>query len=332
MNELICHKNFNDDTNIINHNINGELALVNVESNDLKLKPWYITGLTDGEGSFQITIQDMKGKGLTGFKPFLEFKITQKKYSHELLIKVKEFFQCGRISVDNSKTETMKYVVTDINDIVGKVIPHFDQYNLKTSKYLNFIDFKEGALLLFEKEHFTLFGISKLRNIKSRMNRARSFEDKFNFCWNHCLEVVPEWIQGFIDGEGSFQCEIIKPRSRTSNYFVNFSLQIKQNNHDVAILNAIKIYFYSGFLKPKFSINSLYETKNCSRSTTTLWIRDVGKVITLLDNYTLFSTKQLDYLDWKQLIYLKAQKEHHSDNGISVMNAIKNGMNSKRFK
>ena len=88
----MCHKNLNSDTNIINQIINGELAKVCIESNDLKLKPWYITGLTDGEGSFQITIQDMKGKGLTGFKPFLEFKITQKKYSLELLIKVKEFF------------------------------------------------------------------------------------------------------------------------------------------------------------------------------------------------------------------------------------------------
>jgi len=60
---------------------------------------------------------------------------------------------------------------------MNKIIPHFDQYNLKTSKYLNSIYFKEGAILLFEKEHYTLVGISKLINIKSRMNRARSFKD-----------------------------------------------------------------------------------------------------------------------------------------------------------
>src|SRR5271170_4644750 len=162
MNELMCHEKFNNDADIINKNLNKELAVSAIlykESKDLKLKPWYITGLTDGEGSFQITIQDMKGKGLTGFKPFLEFKITQKKYSLELLLKVKEFFKCGRISVDNSKTETLKYVVTDINDIISKIIPHFDKYNLKTSKYLNYVDFKEGALLLSNKEHYTLLGI-----------------------------------------------------------------------------------------------------------------------------------------------------------------------------
>lgn len=132
---------------------------------------------------------------------------------------MKEFLNCGRISIDNSKTETMKFVVTDINDIIEKIIPHFDKYNLKTSKFLNYIDFKAGALLMFEKQHYTLNGISKLKDIKSNMNRARSFEDKFNYCWNNCLDVLPEWVQGFIDGEGSFQCEIIKSKRNISNYF-----------------------------------------------------------------------------------------------------------------
>lgn len=77
---------------------------------------------------------------------------------------------------------------------------------------------------MFEKQHFSLEGISNLREIKSNMNRVRSFEDKFNFCWNNCLEVRPEWIQGFIDGEGLFQCEIIKSKRKISNYSINFSL------------------------------------------------------------------------------------------------------------
>jgi LAGLIDADG endonuclease len=76
----------------------------------------------------------------------------------------------------------MKFVVTDISDIISKIIPHFESYNLKTSKYLNYVDFKRGALIMSEKQHFTLEGISKLKDIKSDMNRARSFEDKFNFC------------------------------------------------------------------------------------------------------------------------------------------------------
>lgn len=43
----------------------------------------------------------------------------------------------------------MKFVVTKINDIINKIIPHFDKYNLKTSKYLSFVDFKWGAEELY---------------------------------------------------------------------------------------------------------------------------------------------------------------------------------------
>jgi len=160
----------------------------------LNLSAWYITGLTDAEGSFQITIQDKKGQGLTGFKPFLEFKITQKKYSIDLLLKIKEFFNCGRINIDNSKTETLKFVVTNINDLMNKVLPHFDNFPLKSSKYLNYIDFKEAVFLMYNKEHFTSNGINKLKGVKTGMNKSRTFKDKFNFCWNSNLKLSSEWV------------------------------------------------------------------------------------------------------------------------------------------
>jgi len=75
---------------------------IEVLDNNERLKAWYITGITDAEGSFQISIQDIEGKGLTGFKPFLEFKITQKNNSINVLIEI-----CGRIIIDNRKTNTM---------------------------------------------------------------------------------------------------------------------------------------------------------------------------------------------------------------------------------
>jgi len=58
----------------------------------LNLSAWYITGLPDREGSFQITIQDIKGQGLKGLNPFLQFKITQKKLFNWFIIKSKRIF------------------------------------------------------------------------------------------------------------------------------------------------------------------------------------------------------------------------------------------------
>jgi LAGLIDADG endonuclease len=73
-------------------------------------------------------------------------------------------------------------VVTNIKELINKVLPHFDNFPLQSSKYLNYVDFKKAALIMFEKEHYTYNGIIKLKEIKAKMNRARTFDDKFNFC------------------------------------------------------------------------------------------------------------------------------------------------------
>lgn len=299
------------------------------------LTPWYITGISDGEGSFQITIQDMKGKGLTGFKPFLEFKITQKNHSVGVLFEIRKFFGCGRICIDNRKSDTMKFVITNVDDLTYKLIPHFDKYPLITSKYLNYSDFKSALMLLKKKEHFKYEGIRKLKLIKSTMNKSRSFKDKYNFCLFNKVNLHSSWLQGFIDGEGTFQCEIGLDKRRNNNKnVVSFSLQIKQNNHDVAVLKNIINYFKSGYLKPKYNTENLEITMNVSsnRKTTVIWIRKYKVICEFFDQYPLYTLKRLDYLDWKRLINLKESKAHLDKQGLILMKYIKANMNSNRIK
>jgi hypothetical protein len=61
-----------------------------------------------------------------------------------------------------------------------------------------------------------------------------------------------------------------------------------------------------------------------------LCIRNTQKVIDLLDQYPLYTMKNLDYLDWKILINLKSESVHKSNEGLMKMRKIKEGMNSKR--
>jgi len=295
------------------------------------LNPWYVTGISDAEGSFQITIQNIEGKGNTGYKPFIEFKVTQKKHSVDMLLMIKNFFNCGRINIDNKKTSTMKFVVTNIDDIINIIIPHFDKYSLRTSKFLNYNDFKSAAILMKNKKHYSKEGIKELINLKSNMNKARSFKEKFDYCWSKDIILYSEWVQGFIDGEGSFQCEINRLNKNRSNPQINFSLQIQQNNHDVAILYAIKEYFQSGYLKPKYNIRCFADTINNPRKVSSLWIRNYELICNFIDNYPLFTKKKLDYLDWKRLILLKKENMHLTKEGLQLMQNIKNSMNAKRI-
>jgi LAGLIDADG endonuclease len=296
------------------------------------LTPLYITGISDGEGSFQITIQDNKGMGKTGYKPFLEFKVTQRDHSVSILYEIKKYFGCGRINIDNSKTATMKFVITNNSDLMYKVIPHFDKYPLKTSKFLNYLNFKSAVILMNEKKHYDLKGINNLRVIKSNMNTFRSYIEKFDYCWSKDIIIEPEWLQGFIDGEGSFQCEMYFSNKIKNYPQINFSLQIQQNNHDVAVLYAIKNFLQCGYLKPKYDIRNLKIGLSSKRTITGLWIRNYEVICRFVDLYPLYTIKRFDYLDWKRLIELKKVKAYLYKEGLELMKKIKNSMNNKRFK
>jgi hypothetical protein len=160
------------------------------------------------------------------------------------------------------------------------------------------------------------------------MNYSRSFEDKYNFCLSKKIDLHPCWIQGFIDGEGSFQCEIgLDKRRINSKPVINFSLQIKQIKDDVAVLNGIKEYFNSGYLKPKYNIEDIEATRTSHRNTTIYWNRNHKIISQFIDQYPLYTLKQLDYLDWKRLINLKENKAHLTKQGLILMKYIKANMN-----
>jgi hypothetical protein len=118
-----------ENTNIIKREINkpnlGKFLL-----------PWQVTGLTDGEGGFYSSIL----KTGSGYRVKLEFKVVQKNHSEGVLLQLHNFFSCGSVVIDNRNTNTKKYHVTSLSDILNKIIPHFETYPCLTSKYLNFKD------------------------------------------------------------------------------------------------------------------------------------------------------------------------------------------------
>lgn len=134
------------------------------------------------------------------------------------------------------------------------------------------------------------------------MNKSRSYEERWNYLKNKEFNLAPEWIQAFIDGEGTFQCRIAETISRGNAYIaVNPTLEIAQKSHDVFVLNAIIKYLGIGYLKPKYDILSLKECKN-SRIVSRAVFNQFDLIINFVDKYPMLTRKQLDYIDWKEII------------------------------
>jgi LAGLIDADG endonuclease len=137
-----------------------------------------VTGYFDGEGCFSIIISK-NPKMKTGFAVTFSVEIKQHYNSLHVLKSIKTFFQNkGHISFSNKNKSVIRFKISNLNDIINLVIPHFEKYPLITSKYLNFNDFKRAILIIKSKEHLKENGIKKLIEIISLMNTKRPFRDK----------------------------------------------------------------------------------------------------------------------------------------------------------
>lgn len=185
------------------------------------------------------------------------------------------------------------------------------------------------------KNHLNIEGFEEIKNIVSLMNKNRSFEDKYNHCnsflgfslqgENYELKynLSPHWVQGFLTGESLFYVYL-------NGTFINPSLELGQNSHDVAILMALKKFFNGGYIKPKYNFNDLEECKG-SRSLNRFILRNTETIIQFTDKYPLLTRKHLDYVDWKKVVELKNKGLHKTVEGLALIHEIVSKMNSKRY-
>jgi hypothetical protein len=289
-------------------------------TNFKQLSPWWVTGITDSEGNFNINYNKKSNKVT------FSYKVTQKKHSLTILVYLVSFFNVGNINIDNIKTDGYKYTISNTDDLVNVIIPHFDKYPLMGSKQLDFLDWKKAIFLYLETKD-----IKAVLSVKEKMNTKRSFEDRWNYLNKKSINLTPEWIQAFIDGEGSFQCGIGYHKNRDKNILkITNTLEIAQNSHDIKLLEYIKLYFDQGYLKPKYDITSL-ESSIKVRSVSRYVTYSSDKLINFIEQYPMYTNKHLDYLDWKKLIDLKSKGTHLTKEGVLDMMEIKKGMNKSRL-
>lgn len=139
----------------------------------MKLKPWYITGLIEGEGCFCITISKHKTRTL-GFDPRLAFEVEMIIEDKPLLESLQETFGCGQIYVLNYERygwrPHVKYVVKNHKDITKIIIPFFKKYRLQGKKRHDFEYFCQAADIFRSNKHLLKEELEELREIQSKMN------------------------------------------------------------------------------------------------------------------------------------------------------------------
>lgn len=239
------------------------------------------------------------------------------------------YFSCGTVVIDNRKENAYKFLVSNLKDLTNIIIPHFDKYNLQSSKQLDFLNFKDAVELLKHRNDDD--NIQLILSLKNNMNSKRAYSERWKHFINSPVNIKAEWLQAFIDGEGSFQFMIYETVNRGKPVLITSStLEIAQSSHDAILLDQIRLFLEAGYLKPKYDIYNL-KSAEASRSVNRLVISDSSVVIKFVDKYPMLTRKHLYYIDWKKLVQLKSEKAHKSVEGIAKMRTLKQSMNSFRI-
>ena len=130
--------------------------------------PEYITGYVDGEGCFTVTF-NQKAKALLGWELRPSFSVSQNEDRRQVLDIIKEYFGCGYIRRDYHD-KTVKFEVRDHNNLVQKVIPHFDKFPLLSSKQKDFELFRKICELVDQDKHLNKNGYVEILNLAYGMN------------------------------------------------------------------------------------------------------------------------------------------------------------------
>lgn len=142
------------------------LVKISLESNlsniiESSISPEFISGLTDGDGSFFVSFR--KNKRIT-----VNYTIIQDSDSKSVLTEVKNYFNCGKVY--DLKSRAARFQVENLTDITNIIIPHFMKYPLKTNKNEHLKIFCKVCELLLINDHKTNEGYNRIIELAYDMN------------------------------------------------------------------------------------------------------------------------------------------------------------------
>jgi len=95
--------------------------------------------------------------------------VSQNENRRQVLDIIREYFGCGYIRRDYSD-KTVKFEVRDHNDLMTKIIPHFEKFPLLSSKQKDFELSKKICKMVDSKLHLEKDGFIKIIRLAYQMN------------------------------------------------------------------------------------------------------------------------------------------------------------------
>ena len=316
-------------TRIPSNQINiRRLTTIHIPHN--QMNPWFLTGFSDAEGSFSILVQH-NIKYNTNWIIKAVFAIGLHKKDTAILEKIQTMLGVGNIHKHGK--DSVQFRVDSIKEL-QIILDHFDKYPLMSAKIADYILFKKAFNIIKAGEHLNKEGLLKIIGIKASLNLGLSPNLKESFP-NFVLvsrpeysfkEIIhPEWVAGFISGDGSFNIKTSSSISSKLSSRVQLRFGVGLNLRDKELIQGLVVFFN---LEQGKHIHTTSDSVHLEISKFT---DIVNIIIPFFDKYPIQGIKSLDFADFKKVASIVEDKGHLTLNGYNNIMSIKGGMNKNRL-
>lgn len=297
------------------------------------MDPWFITGFTDAEGSFVVSVLKSKTTK-TGWYVNVRYKITLHIKDLEIIKSIQEFF-AGKGNIVISK-DTCTFRVDCLKDIIDIIIPHFDKYPLITQKLADYILFKEVVYIMNSKKHLKMEGLMEVLSFKAGMNLglSKSLVESFPDVCKKARPLIinkdipnPYWMSGFVSGVRSWNFSLVIRANNEykAGYRTDIVFEVSQHLRDKLLLQKFISFFNCGCCAlKKDSRNSTYSFKVSNHADI------IKKIVPFFQTYSIEGVKALDFMDWIKGVEIVKSKNHLTVSGLNELQTIKGNMNTRR--
>ena len=137
--------------------------------------------------------------------------------------------------------------------------------------------------------------------------------------------IDPQWLAGFISGEGCFFVKIFTYTSLDRSKFkLQLEFKVTQHSRDEQLMKNFIECFNCGSVFKHDENSVVFKVSN---------IPDLSqKIVPFFLRYPIIGVKHQDWLDFCQVLELMKNKAHFTKDGLDKIRQIKAGMNRGRSK
>lgn len=135
------------------------------------------------------------------------------------------------------------------------------------------------------------------------------------------MELTPDWVVGFTDGEGCFHVSVVRNPKTSLGYQVIPEFVIVQHERDIQILYALKRFFRCGVVRKNHGDRWAFRIRK---------LACLKQVCDFFTRHPLKTKKNVDFIRFRRIVHKMDEGRHLTPEGLLEIVDVALQMNTQR--